>query len=64
MKNQRHLGIQAEQELLDKLYYIAKYNGRSGSGQVIYMVRALVNDFEREHGKITEQDLKDIGIIK
>ena len=62
MKDQRHLGIQADTELVNKFYYIAKYYGRSGSGQMVYLMRMFVEDFERDHGIISEEDLKNIGI--
>lgn len=34
-KNNKHLGIEAEPELHYKLHYIAKYEGRSGNGQIL-----------------------------
>lgn len=43
--------------MLDKFYYVSKYNGRSGSGQILFLMRSLVEEFEQEHGKITEEDL-------
>ncbi len=57
MNKQRHLGIRADAEMLDKFYYVSKYNGRSGSGQILFLMRSLIEDFEKEHGKITEADL-------
>ena len=35
-KNNKHLGIEIEPELHHKLHYIAKYEGRSGNGQILY----------------------------
>ena len=57
MGKQRHLSIRADAEMLDKFYYVSKYNGRSGSGQILFMMRSVVDEFEKEHGKITDADL-------
>lgn len=51
-KNNKHLGIEIDPELLYKLQYIAKYEGRSGNGQIIYLIRKCIADFERTEGKI------------
>ena len=34
-KNNKHLGIEIDPELHRKLHYIAKYEGRSGNGQIL-----------------------------
>ena len=51
-KNNRHLGIEVEPELHYKLHYIAKYEGRSGNGQILHLIRQCIRDFESENGKI------------
>ena len=38
--------------------YIAKYEGRSMSGQIIQLIKNCIREFEKEHGPITEEDLK------
>ena len=52
MKKDKYLGIQIDRELHYKLHYIAKYEGRSGSGQVLYLLRQCIAQFEKEHGEI------------
>ena len=52
MKREKHLGIRIDETTLKKLYYIAKYEGRSGSGQIIYLIHKCIRDFEREHEEI------------
>ena len=47
-----HVSIRFEKETHDKLFYIAKYEGRSGSGQIMYLIRQCIADFEKENGKI------------
>ncbi len=51
-KNNKHLGIEIDPELHRKLYYIAKYEGRSGNGQILHLLRQCIREFEHEHGAI------------
>lgn len=52
-KNNKHLGIEIDPELHNKLHYIARYEGRSGNGQILYLIRQCVMDFESKHGVIS-----------
>lgn len=54
-KNNKHLGIEVDPELHRKLHYIAKYEGRSANGQILYRIRRCIREFEQEHGKIEEK---------
>ena len=58
MKGRKHLSIRMDEEMHDKFQYIAAYEGRSMSGQILYLIQRCVRDFEKEHGPITEDDLK------
>ena len=51
-KDNKHLGIEIDKELHYKLHYIAKYEGRSGNGQILYLLSECIRKFEKEHGKI------------
>ncbi|MBR3974742.1 MAG: hypothetical protein IKJ88_02660 [Clostridia bacterium] len=51
-KNNKHVGIEVEPELHAKLHYIAKYEGRSANGQILYLIRQCIKDFEEKNGKI------------
>lgn len=53
-KDNKHLGIEIEPELHKKLRYVAKYEDRSINGQILYLVRQCVREFEEQHGEITE----------
>lgn len=44
--------LRVEQELLDKLGYIAEYEGRTKNKELEQMIKKRIADFEREHGKI------------
>lgn len=56
-KENKHLGIEVDPELHRKLHYIAKYEGRSANGQILYLIRQCIRDFEEKNGKI-ETDSK------
>ena len=51
-KNNKHLGLEIDPELHYKLHYISKYEGRSANGQVLYLIRNCIKDFERREGEI------------
>lgn len=57
MRREKHLGLRVEAEIYDKLKYIAKYEGRSLSGQIIYLALQCIRLFERDHGAITQEEL-------
>ena len=46
-------------DLHDKLVYISKYNGRSMSGQILYLIQSCIREFEKEHGPITKEDMEE-----
>lgn len=60
MKKNAHLGIRIDPELHDKLKYVAKYDGRSMSGQILHLITTCVRDFEKEHGEITAEDIESV----
>ena len=39
-----------------KLRYISKYEGRSANGQIVYLIRKCIKEFEAENGEITLPD--------
>lgn len=51
-ENEKSVSIRFDKTLLDKFHVVADYEGRSLNAQVIYMVRKLVEEFEKDHGKI------------
>ena len=51
----KHLGLRIDSELHYKLHYISQYEGRSANGEVIYLIRKAIEEFEKEHGKIEKQ---------
>ncbi len=51
-KNNKHLGIEIDPELHYKLHYISKYYGRSANGQILYLIRQAIKEFEKQEGDI------------
>ena len=51
-KNNKHLGIEIDPELHYKIRYIAKYEGRSINGQILYLLRQHIKEFEQREGEI------------
>ncbi len=47
-KENKHLGIEIDPILHYKLRYVAKYEGRSGNGQILYLIRQCISDFEQK----------------
>ena len=56
MKKDKHLGIRIDDDLHYKLHYIAKYEGRSANGQILYLIRQCIADFEERHGQIEKEE--------
>ena len=52
MKKPKHISIRIDEELLQKLHYVAKYDERSASGQVMFLINSCVRAFEEKHGTI------------
>lgn len=55
-KSNKHLGIEIDPETHFKLHFISKYEGRSANGQILYLIRKCIRDFEQEQGTIEIPD--------
>ncbi len=55
-KANKHLGLEIDPELHRKLRYIAKYEGRSINGQILYLIRQRVKEFEQAEGEIPAEE--------
>ena len=51
-KNNKHLGIEVDPELHYKLHYISKYYGRSANGEILFLIRQAIKEFEKQEGDI------------
>lgn len=57
-KEVKNIGLRVSPEIHKKLQYIARYEGRTINGQAYYLILSCIREFEKEHGPITEDDLK------
>ena len=48
--------LRIDEQLLDKLHVIADYEGRSANGQVVYLIRRAVEQYENKNGKIFKEE--------
>lgn len=55
----KSLSIRIDDEMLDKLHYVADYEARSANGQIIVLIRECIEKFEEKHGKIVLGDEPD-----
>jgi len=55
MKTEKHLGIRINANLHYKLHYVARFDGRSGNGEILYILRQYIAEFEKQYGEIKVQ---------
>lgn len=48
----KHIGIRIDRATHYKLHFVSKYEGRSANGQILYLVRKNIKEFENANGKI------------
>ena len=48
----KSLSIRIDEEMLDKLHYVADYEGRSANSQILILIRDLIENYEKKHGEI------------
>ena len=49
----KSVSIRIEQEMLDKIGYIADYEGRSVNSHILVLIRENIKAFEQKNGDIT-----------
>ena len=63
MMSIKNVSIRIEQEMLEKLSYVADYQGRSVNSHVLALIREDIAQHEAKHGKI-EGNIKPAENIK
>ena len=48
----KSLSIRIDEKMLDKLHFIADYEGRSANGQIMVLIRDAIEKYEKVHGEI------------
>ena len=54
--NKARYTLRVEQGLLDKLGYIAEYEGRTKNKELEQLLKKRIREFEQEHGEIYLQE--------
>ena len=62
MKNQPEMNLRIPEDLLRKLLYVSKSEGRSPNNHLIMLLRNNVQYFERAKGRIDASALREIDI--
>ena len=62
MKNQPEMNLRIPEDLLRKLLYVSKSEGRSPNNHIIMLLRNNVQYFERAKGRIDASALREIDI--
>ena len=52
LKKNKHISIRIDEDILQKFHYVAKYEDRSASGQIMFLINNCIREFEEKHGKI------------
>lgn len=50
--------VRIDSKMLKKFRYVAEYNARSANREAEVLFKRHIEEFEKEHGEITENDLK------
>ena len=58
----KSVSIRFPQEMLDKIAYVAEYEGRSVNSHVLVLVRQDIARFEKEHEKIEGDISPDVNV--
>ena len=59
LKNHKHISIRIDENTLKKFHYVAKYDDRSASGQIMFLIHNSIREFEENHGEIDVDGKKD-----
>ena len=58
----KSVSIRIEEEMLEKIGYVADYEGRSVNSHILVLIRENIKAFEDTHGKIEGQIQPEINV--
>ena len=58
----KSVSIRIEEEMLNKIGYVADYEGRSVNSHVLVLIRENIKKFEEEHGPINGDINPDVNV--
>ncbi len=48
----KSISVRIDEKMLDKLHYVADYEGRSANSQILILIRDCIEKYEAKHGEI------------
>ena len=48
----KSLSIRIDSDMLDRLHFVADYEGRSANSQILVLIRDCIERYEEKHGAI------------
>ena len=58
----KSVSIRIEEEMLDKIGFVADYEGRSVNSHILVLIRENIKAFEQAHGKIAGDIQPDLNV--
>lgn len=58
----KSVSIRIEEEILEKIGYVADYEGRSVNSHILVLIREDIRKFEEKHGKIQGSIDPDVNV--
>lgn len=58
----KSVSIRIEEEMLNKIAYVADYEGRSVNSHVLVLIRKNIKEFEDKNGAIYESIKPDLNV--
>ena len=58
----KSVSIRIEEDMLNKIGYVADYEGRSVNSHVLVLIRENIKKFEEEHGSIDGDINPDVNV--
>ena len=58
----KSVSIRIEEEMLEKISYVADFEGRSINSHVLVLIRENIENFEKKHGRIEGNIRPDVNV--
>ena len=58
----KSVSIRIEEEMLEKISFVADYEGRSINSHILVLIRQDIKAFEEEHGSINGEIKPDVNV--
>ena len=58
----KSVSIRIEEEMLERIGYVAEFEGRSVNSHVLVLIRESIDQFEKKYGKIEGNIRPDVNV--